>query len=76
MTKKDIVESGIKLIAVFYGFRLVTVIVAIIFDAIFPQSRGHANLIVITTTFITFLIASAMVWKSEMIIGWLFKKEK
>ena len=79
MKKEDIVELAIKLLAVFYGFKLAVslfLFIAGILLALIKIHIGSPDLTIIIISLSSFLIAAAMSWKCDMVIGWLFKKEK
>jgi hypothetical protein len=74
MTKKDIVEVILKLPALFYGFKTTAVLIVIPIDMI--MGKGCPSPYPIIGVLLPFLLGVVMIWKTEMIIGWLFKNEK
>lgn len=73
MTKQDLVEVAIKLPSIYYGFKLATSL--IIYPLQLLLEKNHPSLYPTIGLLIPFTISIIMVLKSELIIGWLFKKE-
>jgi len=74
MTKQDLTEVVLKLPAIFYGFKLIGVLIAIPLDLI--MGKGCPSPYPVIGVLIPFIVGVIMIWKTEMIMGWLFKKEK
>ena len=78
MKKEDIVELAIKLLAVFYGFKLAVTLILILAGLLLRLINinvGYSDPYAIIIALVSFLIAAAMSRKCDMIIGWLFKKQ-
>ena len=78
MKKEDIVELAIKLLAVFYGFKLavsLTLILAGLPLKLISINIGYSDPYAIIIALVSFLIAAVMSRKCDMIVGWLFKKK-
>ena len=79
MKKEDIVELAIKLLAVFYGFKLAVSLILILAGPLLKLINiniGHYDLYAIIIALFSFLTAAAMSWKYDMVVGWLFKNDE
>lgn len=78
MKKEDIAELAIKLLAAFYGFKLAVSLILFIAGVLLELINiriGYADPKAIIISLSSFLIAAAMSWKCDTIVGWLFKKD-